>query len=154
MDVQLCAQAAERCQADEISDSIIRNIRIAKTVIDMLVGDCIETSRSAIISVHLENLQQVLNNDKNFVTLSDDAEQGLGELEKFLHSNMYENPEVKTVSSQAAGWLEKIFNQFRNNPKLMPRFYQNLAGEFGLERTVCDYISGMTDWYCLDMIKD
>ncbi|MBU1260086.1 MAG: dNTP triphosphohydrolase [Planctomycetes bacterium] len=154
MDVRLCAQAAERCQADEISDSIIRNTRIAKTIIDMLVGDCIETSRSAIITAGLENLQQVLNDDRNFITLSDDAEQGLGELEKFLHKNMYENPKVKAVSGQAAGWLEKIFNKFRNNPKLMPRFYQNLAGEFGLERTVCDYISGMTDWYCLEIIKD
>jgi dGTPase len=153
MKVELCAQAAQRCEADKISDSLIRNTRIAKTIIDMLVGDCIETSRGAIASIHIENLQQVLNNSKNFIRLSSDAEDALVELEEFLHKNMYENQAVKAVSVQAAGWLKKVFDKFKNNPKLLSRFYQNLVNEFGLERTVCDYIAGMTDWYCLEMIK-
>lgn len=153
MNIELCAQAAQRCEADKIGDNIIRNTRIAKTIIDMLVGDCIETSRGTIASINIENLQQVLDNSKNLITLSGDAEQGLGELENFLWNNMYECKDVTAVSVQAAGWLEKIFNKFKNDPKLMPKFYQNLVGEFGLERTVCDYIAGMTDWYCLEMIK-
>ncbi len=153
MKIQLCGQAAERCEADKISENLIKNTRIAKTIIDMLVGDCIETSRGAIASAHLTNLKQVLETSDNFVALSDDAETGLIQLEDFLWNNMYEHKEVKAVSSQAAGWLEKVFNKFRNNPKLMPKFYQNLVGEFGLERTICDYIAGMTDWYCLEMIK-
>ena len=153
MNVELCAQAAQRCEADKISDSLIRNTRIAKTIIDMLVGDCIETSRGTIASIHIENLQQVLNNSKNFIRLSSDAEDALVELEEFLHKNMYENQAVKAVSAQAAGWLEKVFNKFRNKPDLMPGYYQSLIKEFGLERTVCDYIAGMTDWYCLEMIK-
>jgi len=154
MKVQLCGQAAERCEADKISENLIKNTRIAKTIIDMLVGDCIETSRGTIASEHIESLQQVLDSSDNLIALSDDGETGLGQLEEFLWDNMYENKEVVAVSSQAAGWLEKVFNKFRNDPKLMPRFYQNLAGEFGLERTVCDYIAGMTDWYCLEMLKD
>ena len=154
VDIQLCSQAAERCEAEKISDSVIRNTRIAKTIIDMLVGDCIETSRGAIVSTHLENLQQVLNIGSNFISLSSDAQTALIELEKFLHINMYENPAVKAVSGQAADWLAKIFNKFKTDPKLLPRFYQNLVGEFGLERTICDYVAGMTDWYCLEMIKE
>ena len=66
---------------------------------------------------------------------------------------MYGNPAVKAVSSQVTDWLGKVFNKFKNDPKLMPGYYQNMIGEFGLERTVCDYVSGMTDWYCLEMIK-
>jgi dGTPase len=153
MRIELCAQAAARCEADKISDNIIQNTRIAKTIIDMLVGDCIETSRTTIACLHTQGLQQILDNSRNLITLSSDAEQGLGELEDFLWDNVYEHKEVKAVSAQAAGWLEKIFNKFKIDPKLMPKFYQNLAGEFGLERTVCDYIAGMTDWYCLEMIK-
>jgi dGTPase len=154
MNVQLCSQAAERCEAEKISDQLIRNTRIAKTIIDMLVGDCIETSRGAIVSVHIENPQQVLNNGRNLITLSGDAEQALGELGSFLWDNMYENQAVKAVSAQAAGWLQDVFNKFRNKPDLMPPYYQSLIKEFGLERTVCDYIAGMTDWYCLEMIKE
>ncbi|MGA2916703.1 MAG: dGTP triphosphohydrolase [Sedimentisphaerales bacterium] len=153
MNIELCKQAAARCEADKIGDSIIKDIRIAKTIIDMLVGDCIETSRGAIASAHLANLGQIFETSDSFIALSDDGETGLIQLEDFLHKNMYENPAVKEVSSQAAGWLEKVFNKFRNDPKLMPTFYQNLAGEFGLERTVCDYIAGMTDWYCRSMAE-
>ncbi|HBR18865.1 MAG TPA: hypothetical protein DD726_01435 [Phycisphaerales bacterium] len=40
-----------------------------------------------------------------------------------------------------------------NNPKLMPKYYQGLIAEFGLERAICDYIAGMTDWYCLSIIN-
>ncbi len=148
MGIELCSQAAQRCEADKISDSFIKNIRIAKTIIDMLVGDCIDTSRGTIASAHLANLEQVLGRSDNFITISEDGEKGIIELEDFLNKKMYENPAVKDVSSQAAGWLEKVFYKFKNEPNLMPQFYQNLAGEFGLERTVCDYIAGMTDWFC------
>jgi dGTPase len=154
MKIELCAQAAERCEADKISDNLIRNTRIAKTIIDMLVGDCIETSRGTIASIHIENLQQVLNNSKNFIMLSPDAGNALIELEIFLLNDMYEHQTVKAVSVQAAEWLEKVFDKFRNKPDLMPSYYQSLIGEFGLERTVCDYIAGMTDWYCREMLKD
>ncbi len=154
MKVQLCSQAAERCEADKISESLIKNTRIAKTIIDMLVGDCIETSRGAVTSEYIESLQQVLNNRNNLIALSSDGETGLGQLGKFLWDNVYEHKDVIAISSQAVGWLEKVFNKFRNGPKLMPRFYQDLAGEFGLERAVCDYIAGMTDWYCLEMIRE
>ena len=154
MNIELCRQAAERCEADKISDNIIKNTRIAKTIIDMLVGDCIETSRGAIASAHLAGLEQALQTSDNFIALSDDAETSLIQLEDFLNKNMYEDPAVLAVSSQAAGWLGKVFNKFKNDPKPMPEFYQNLVGEFGLERTICDYIAGMTDWYCLEMIKD
>ncbi len=153
MDIELCRQAAQRCEAEKISDSIIKNTRIAKTIIDMLVGDCIDTSRTVILSKHIQNLQQILDNSDNLIALSDDAKTGLIQLEEFLWKNMYENPAVKAVSAQAAGWLQKVFDKFKNNPKLLPEFYQHLAGEFGLERTVCDYVAGMTDWYCLEMIK-
>ena len=153
-EVELCRQAAERCQADKIIGNTAKHTRIAKTIIDMLVGDCIETSRAMIISKHIENLQQVLDNGDNLIAISENAEARLCQLEKFLWENMYENPAVKAVSSQAADWLAKVFNKFRDNPKLMPKFYQNLVGEFGLERTVCDYVSGMTDRYCLIQIEN
>ena len=152
-EIELCRHAIERCESEIVRGGVVKHTRIAKTIIDMLVGDCIETSRAAIMSEHIQNLQQVLDRSDNLIMISGDAETGLSQLEEFLWQNMYENPKVKAVSSQAADWLVKVFNKFRDNPKLMPKFYQNLVSEFGLERTVCDYVSGMTDRYCLEMIK-
>jgi dGTPase len=154
MQLGICAEAAEKCRASQISDGFVKNTRIAKTIIDILVGDCIETSRGAIETLHLSDLQQVLGRQSNVISLSAEAEETLAELEKFLNKNMYEHPEIKSVSVQVEGWLQKVFDKFRKNPQLMPKFYQSLIEEFGLERTVCDYISGMTDWYCRSMIEN
>jgi dGTPase len=35
----------------------------------------------------------------------------------------------------------------------MPGYFQKLADEEGLQRTVCDYIAGMTDRYCLNLLE-
>lgn len=151
--LKLCSAAIERCAAGIESGGVVKYTRIAKTIIDMLVGDCIETSKAMIEKAGIQTLQDVLNREENLIAISDESEKALRELEKFLLKNMYENPVVKAVSSQAKEWLTKVFCKFRDNPKLMPQFYQNLIGEFGLERTVCDYVSGMTDRYCLEMMK-
>ncbi|MCE5340757.1 MAG: dNTP triphosphohydrolase [Planctomycetaceae bacterium] len=151
--LDLCKGAIVRCQAEAHGSGAIKYMRIAKVIIDMLVGDCIETSKALIKKENIQNLQQVLDRSDNLIAISDESEKGLRELEIFLLKNMYENPVVKAVSSQAKEWLTKVFCKFRDNPTLMPKFYQNLIPEFGLERTVCDYVSGMTDRYCLEMIK-
>ncbi|HBG28697.1 MAG: hypothetical protein A2Y10_12145 [Planctomycetes bacterium GWF2_41_51] len=151
--VELCRKAIEICESKVVSGGVIKYTRIAKTIIDMLVGDCIETSRAVIENKHIGTIGQVLERSDNLITISDSAEAGLRQLEIFLLKNMYDNPLVKDVSSQAKEWLAKVFDKFKNNPELMPKFYQNLINEFGLERTVCDYVSGMTDRYCLEMIK-
>jgi dGTPase len=149
----LCSESIRRCEADVERGGVVKYTRIAKTIIDMLVGDCIETSKALIKKENIQTLQQVFDRSDNLIAISDESEKGLRELEIFLLKNMYENPVVKAVSSQAKEWLTKVFCKFRDNPTLMPKFYQNLIPEFGLERTVCDYVSGMTDRYCLEMIK-
>lgn len=150
---RLCREAIERCKSETILGGAVKYIRVAKIIIDMLVGGCIEISKKNIKDWRIDSLSQILEKQDNLIILSNDADQGLCELEKFLYKNMYENPAVKEVSSQAKDWLTKVFNKFRNNPELMPKFYQSLINEFGLERTVCDYVAGMTDRYCLEMIK-
>jgi dGTPase len=151
--LKLCSESIKRCQANVESGGVVKYTRIAKTIIEMLVGDCIQTSKALIEKANIQTLQQVCDREDNLISISDESENGLRELEIFLLKNMYENPVVKAVSSQAKEWLTKVFNKFRDNPKLMPQFYQNLIPEFGLERTVCDYVSGMTDRYCLEMMK-
>ncbi len=46
--IELYALASEKCKANAINDTHIKNTRIAKTAIDILVSDCIETSMQNI----------------------------------------------------------------------------------------------------------
>ena len=44
-----------------------------------------------------------------------------------------------------------VYDYFINNPERMPEFFLSIADSEGLERAVCDYISGMTDGYAVEV---
>jgi dGTPase len=46
--------------------------------------------------------------------------------------------------------LTSLFNAYCAEPTILPGHVQAQIEEFGLERTVCDYIAGMTDRFALD----
>ena len=47
--------------------------------------------------------------------------------------------------------LEILFDHFVKNPEKLPETYKRNIDEEGVPRCVCDYISGMTDRYAIDL---
>ena len=41
--------------------------------------------------------------------------------------------------------ISDLFHAYLNEPAIMPRHVQKTIKTMGLERTICDYIAGMTD---------
>jgi dGTPase len=50
--------------------------------------------------------------------------------------------------------LGQLFRYFVTHPDAMPAFYRGNIERDGIERCVCDFISGMTDRYAIDTYKD
>jgi dGTPase len=71
------------------------------------------------------------------------------ELESFLMQNMYLHEHLKDTPDKVRHWLSTLFAHLCAQPDTMPHYYQKLTETAGLERTVCDYIAGMTDRYCM-----
>ena len=42
----------------------------------------------------------------------------------------------------------QLFERLCQKPGLMPGYFQRFIASEGLQRTVCDYIAGMTDRFC------
>lgn len=105
--------------------------------IDTLVKDCIFCTMKNI------------NNGNIEVSLSPEIQNALSELRKFMFANVYCGPALKEERSKARFVLEQVFNYYIKNPDKMPQFYTNIASEEGIYQGVADYISGMTDDYCL-----
>ncbi len=74
-------------------------------------------------------------------------------LRAFLFDRVYTNPEAKGEEERACSMLEHMFEYFVKNPLKMPSEYQQTAEDEGVERAVCDYISGMTDRYAINLYK-
>ena len=90
------------------------------------------------------------------------AESGAGELRmsppmqeafdvfhKFLFDAVYYNPKAKGEEGKVAGILEVLWKHYLAHPERLPEDFAAIADEEGLERAVCDYISGMTDKYAM-----
>jgi dGTPase len=46
--------------------------------------------------------------------------------------------------------LRDLFNAYLQEPEILPAHVQSLIEEYGQERTICDYIAGMTDRFAVD----
>ena len=101
--------------------------------IDTLVCDMINTSREA-----------------GTICLSDPVEQALRELRSFMFEKVYYNPVAKGEETKAKDMLKRLYHYYHTHPEALPMDFQPQMSFDGLERTVCDYIAGMTDKYAVD----
>lgn len=81
-------------------------------------------------------------------------EEALKGLRKFMFENVYTGPVCQAERSRASFIIEHLYDYYRKNPGKMSPLYREIADEEGLERAVADYISGMSDEYCISVFKD
>ena len=84
------------------------------------------------------------------VCLSPEVDMALKDLRAFMFERVYRNPVAKGQESKAKDMLQKLFEFYYENPDQLPEDFQPQMSFDGLERTVCDYIAGMTDNYAVD----
>ncbi len=75
------------------------------------------------------------------------------ELKRFLYQNMYKHRRVRRMEFKARLYLTELFMAYRSMPELLPEPVGGLGQQGGLERRICDYVSGMTDRYAIEEYK-
>ncbi|MHC4068990.1 MAG: deoxyguanosinetriphosphate triphosphohydrolase [Planctomycetota bacterium] len=151
--LKIFAEAAEHINAKNINDPAILRTRTAKAIIDKLVSDCIDTSSKTIQNANPRNTHDIYQQPENLIQLSPDSNKKLIELEKFLMQNLYLHESVIKTMNKIESWLAPIFEKLCQKPQLMPNYFQQLTEKYPLQRTVCDYIAGMTDSFCLKLLE-
>ncbi|MFW5698814.1 MAG: deoxyguanosinetriphosphate triphosphohydrolase, partial [Planctomycetota bacterium] len=72
------------------------------------------------------------------------------ELEELLFANVYRDYRVNRTFHRARRVIAELFAFYRDHPDCLPDEHQARIATTGLERTVSDYIAGMTDRYALE----
>ncbi len=152
--IELFTEAQSRIDAKAIKDQTIRRTRTAKAIIDKLVGDCIDTSKKIITQSNIKTVGNVYGKTENLIVLSAKSDVELAELEKFLLGNFYRHKSLLKTIEKVEDWLSLLFIKLCQKPVLMPGYFQRFIEQHGLQRTVCDYIAGMTDRFCLKMLEE
>ncbi|MBR2296355.1 MAG: HD domain-containing protein, partial [Clostridia bacterium] len=92
--------------------------------------------------------------DKPYVRMAPEIEGAMMELRAFLFKNVYTNKVAKAEEDKAIEMLGTLFTYFVKNPYEMPKIYVRNLEKEPVERCVCDYISGMTDRYAVDLFRE
>ncbi len=116
-------------------------------LIDWQVSDLIESAERRIETWGLADVADVRRADV-VIRPREDLHAAKLELEKFLYARVYRNPSVVASRRIAQDQLRAMYQGYCRRPELMPENFQRRAATLGLERSVCDYLAGMTDRYC------
>jgi dGTPase len=92
--------------------------------------------------------------DKPYIMMDDKVGRATDELRDFLFENVYRNPIAKGEESKAQELLIKLFEYYVKHPEKMPDHYSKNIEDEGVERCVCDFVSGMTDRYAIDTYQE
>jgi dGTPase len=88
--------------------------------------------------------------EEDRITFSPDVEKALLDLRQFMFENVYRNPVAKGQEQKAKDMLKRMYEYYISHPEALPADFQPQLSFDGMERTVCDYIAGMTDNYAVD----
>lgn len=133
----------------ETLDDLTRH-QIIRRLIDFETTDLIQSIDRYLRKSGVKSALELQKLPYNVVGFSEDMYRRNRELKDFLFANLYRHYRVVRMSTKAERVVSELFNIYHSTPAVMPPYYQGLIAERGLERTICDYIAGMTDRYAVD----
>ncbi len=127
---------------------------VIRCLIDLLVGDLIETSRAPLAAVAPAMASpgpDAGGAAPGTPTIGFSAAIAVQaeELRGVLFQRVYRHPDVMAVNQRMAGVVRDLFAHLRAHPDQLGESAQQRMLSEGLDRAVTDYIAGMTDHYAL-----
>lgn len=138
---------------DSIRSGVIRPEDIPKPYCEVL-GDKHGKRINTLVTDTIENTINSLKSGKANIILSEEVNEALIGLRAFMFKEVYKGEFLKKEREKAKFVLMQVFQYFLKNPRKLPKFYQEIVEEEGLYQGVCDYISGMSDDYCLLLFNE
>ena len=129
---------------DAIRAGILSNDDIPDSVSDVLG----HTHRERINTLVCDII--AVSSEEGKIVLSPDVEKALKDLRSFMFDNVYRNPVAKGEEKKAKVMLQRLYEYYVRHPDALPEDFHPQLSFDGMERTVCDYIAGMTDNYAVD----
>jgi dGTPase len=123
---------------------------VIRCLIDKQVEDVVRTSNELIEAAQVKSPDEVRVQKKPLIRYSQSLLHANAKLRKFLYQNLYYHPSVATANQRGCKMLREVFEAYLKNPKLLGETTSHRLRKDGLQRTVCDYVSGMTDRYLME----
>jgi dGTPase len=148
---QIRSLALVRRALESVQDAIVQN----QNERQLLVHALIDLQIDDFIVVNQQRLKELRDFDSKAIReigltlcMSTELEVEKSELEKFLFEKVYRHPRLMDVRQRAAVRVKQLFKLLVAYPERLPVRFQQRAARFGVERSVGEYLGGMTDRFC------
>ncbi len=99
-------------------------------------------------------ITSLVENSSDDIRMDPTHQQLYDELRAFMFEAVYLNPLAKREEEKAKEVVHRLYEHFTTNPHKLPGEYQSIRENTDLHRAICDYISGMSDRYCIAMFQE
>ena len=125
--------------------------QVTRDLINKMVSDVIRTTSLNIKRENIKSIKNVYKTKIKLVTFSNEMRLFDKEIKFFLNKKMYNNPVVLNKTKQGSIIISSLFKKIREKPSKFIKI--NELKMFTIERRICDFISGMTDRYAINLYK-
>ena len=137
---------------DAIRAGIIREEDLPKAA-GALLGKSISQRINSMVKDIVKN-----SYGKKHIIMSDEVAGATERLKEFMFERVYTTSPAKSEENKAKELVKKLFYYYMENPKNLPEAVVHQSLKISKmayrARAVCDYISGMTDRYALNLYLD
>ncbi len=130
---------AVRGKYPKMDEKRIRS-QVLQRLINEQVNDVVNETRKRLAA------QNNMPSDDT-VAFSEELASKIKLVHEYLFANLYRHPRVMRSNSRSTLIVQRLFEHYCNHPKQMSQSYQDRIETEGLERSVADFIAGMTDRY-------
>jgi dGTPase len=124
--------------------------RLIRRLIGMEVNDLVYTTQQRLRDSNVRSVEELQRLPYNVIAFSEDMHRRNRQIKDFLYAKLYRHYRVVRMQVKAERILTNLFNAYRAEPSTLPTHVQEQVEQIGLERTICDYIAGMTDRFAIE----
>jgi dGTPase len=119
-------------------------------LVGLMVTDMVQATDSRLKASGARSALEIQKLSYNVIGYSEETQRHNRELKDFLYTGLYRHYRVIRMQVKAEHIITDLFNAYRLEPLILPDHVQAWIPSRGLERTICDYIAGMTDRYAIE----
>ncbi len=124
--------------------------RIIRYLVGLEVDELIQATDQRLRESGVRSVDELQRLPYNVVGFSEDMHRKNRQLKDFLFNNLYRHYRVVRMAVKAENVVSNLFQAYQAEPSILPKHVQEETAQWGLERTICDYIAGMTDRYAIE----
>lgn len=126
---------------------------LVRKLIKLMLDDLIKNTKSNLKKYKVLSANDIISLDKCVVCFSKSMVDDELALKNFLKERMYMHPKIRTMTIKAKKIISDLFDLYVKEPDLLPKQWIDFKNEREKHIVVCDYISGMTDKYAINIHK-